>query len=76
MRVFKLFSRNEEVRTRSNRGNIYHSLPNAKTALRLFVKSVNAKAAKRLEPKHEQLKFEECCIVEYDLVEKDIHRLK
>lgn len=78
MRVFKLFRKNEEIRTRSNKPNIYHSLGNAKSALRQFIKSENRRDLKKKTEgysKIDQLKFEDCCIIEYDLVPKDTHKL-
>jgi hypothetical protein len=71
MKIFKLFRGQEEIRTRSNRHNIYVTLKDAKTALILFLRHYNRK----IKDKNLQLKSEECTVEEFKLEHSLTHRL-
>lgn len=68
MRLFKIFNRSVEIRTKSNRDNLYTSVKNAKNALIQYLRWTNRK----IKDKNLQLKTEDCSIKEYELVETNI----
>jgi|688.fasta_scaffold274846_2 hypothetical protein len=66
MRIFKLFKTDGTlIIHRTNKLGLYTSLKNAKIALIQFLR----------KNKHKDIKSEDCYIMEYDLVEKDKHRV-
>lgn len=71
MRIFKIFNRDDQIRTRNNRDNIYPTLVGAKTALRLFLKKKN----RNIKDKNQQLKAEDCSIREYRLIPLNEYKL-
>lgn len=64
--IFRLFQDGNQIRTRSNKDNIYMSLKNAKIALKNYLNRVN----KKVLQKDMQIKAENCEIIGFDLVEK------
>lgn len=64
--IFRLFQGDSQIRTKSNKDNIYMSLKNAKIALKNYLARVNKKAPQ----KNMQIKAEDCEIIGFDLVEK------
>lgn len=64
--IFRLFQGGVQIRTRSNKDNIYMSLKNAKIALKNYLNRVN----KKVPQKDMQIKAENCEIIGFDLVEK------
>jgi hypothetical protein len=69
MRVFKLFHQGDEIKTRANMNNLYMSISLAKKALKAYLGRVN----KKIVDKNLQFKYENCKILEYELVLKEIH---
>jgi hypothetical protein len=69
MRVFKLFHQDDEIKTRANMNNIYMSMSLAKKVLRAYLARMN----KKILNKNLQFKYENCKILEYELVLKEIH---
>ena len=69
MRVFKLFHQGDEIKTRANMNNVYMSMSLAKKALRVYLTRMN----KKILNKNLQFKHENCKILEYVLVLKEIH---
>lgn len=67
MRIFRLFNNKNQIITKSNKTNIYMGLADAKRSLIQFLR--------HQKPSKTQLKSEDCQIVEYDLVEKDLHHV-
>ncbi len=66
MRIFKIFKTDGTlISPRTNKTGIYTSLKSAKIALIQFLR----------KNKHKDVKSEDCYITEYDLVEKDRHRV-
>lgn len=66
MRIFKIFRTDGTlISQRTNKSGLYTSLKNAKISLIHFLR----------QNKHKNIKSEDCYIVEYDLVEKDRHRV-
>ena len=65
--IFRLFQDGVQIRTKSNRDNIYMSLKNAKIALKNYLTRVNKK---KVFQKTMQIKAENCEIIGFDLVEK------
>jgi hypothetical protein len=64
--IFRLFQDGVQIRTRSNKDNVYMSLKNAKIALKNYLNRVN----KKVPQKNMQIKAENCEIIGFDLVEK------
>lgn len=67
MRIYRLFH-NDYPLVGRDKNHLYFALGAAKTAAKNYVKLKN----KRL-PKNQKIHFEDMQIVEYDLVEKEIH---
>jgi hypothetical protein len=65
--IFRLFQGGEQIRTRSNKDNVYMSLKNAKIALKNYLNRVNKK---KVFQKTMQIKADDCEIIGFDLVEK------
>jgi|APGre2960657373_1045057.scaffolds.fasta_scaffold146519_2 hypothetical protein len=64
--IFRLFQDGVQIKTRSNKDNVYMSLKNAKIALKNYLTRVN----KKVPQKNLQIKAENCEIIGFDLVEK------
>jgi hypothetical protein len=64
--IFRLFQDGVQIKTRSNKDNVYMSLKNAKIALKNYLNRVN----KKVPQKNMQIKAENCEIIGFDLVEK------
>lgn len=70
MRIFRIFKQPDltQITTRNNKNNIYTKLVDAKTALKNFLRYQNRK-------KNIKISSDDCVIIEYDLQEKDVHRI-
>lgn len=72
MKIFLIRNKMGEIVTsKNNKEGVYVRLKGAKTGLRQHLMKVN----KRIKDKNLQEKSENYTIVEYDIVQKDIHRL-
>lgn len=64
--IFKLFEHDKPIKTRYNPNNVYASLSEAKSRLRLYLVKTNRK----ITDKNLQLKAEDCYIIGFELIEK------